>query len=64
MFPADPLKFILNCFQVEKDIVEIIPKKGIVGKTFKKDAQIVNSYLSNMNEKDIAEMEAQFADKG
>ena len=41
-----------------------MPKKGIVGKTFKKDAQIVNSYLSNMNENDIGEMEAQFAEKG
>ena len=41
-----------------------MPKKGIVGKTFKKDAQIVNNYLSNMSENDIAEMEAQFAEKG
>ncbi len=49
---------------VEKDIVEAVPKKGVIGKVFKKEAQIVMQKLSELSLDDISTMEAQLAEKG
>ena len=44
--------------------MDIIPKKGVVGKIFKKNAEKVYEHLSQMDESDIARMEALFAETG
>ncbi len=49
---------------VEKDIVEAVPKKGVIGKVFKKEAQIVIQKLSQLSLEDISTMESQLAEKG
>ncbi len=43
---------------VEKDIVEVVPKKPVLGKAFKKDSGRVQQRLSQMDEQEIADMEA------
>jgi len=42
---------------VEKDIVEVIPNKTSLGKSFKKESSIVINALKNLEENEISEME-------
>ena len=43
--------------QVEKDMVEVLPKKGPIGKTFKKDAAVVMKLLSQLEGDDVTQLE-------
>ncbi len=56
------LKLFLTVVQVEKEIVEVVPKKAVLGKAFKKDAQRIIVKLSRMDESEIAILEAKIAE--
>ena len=43
--------------QVEKDLVEVVPKKGPIGKTFKKDAALVMKLLALVEDDDVTALE-------
>lgn len=46
------------------DVCEVIPNKVIIGKTFKKDSQIVQKALADLDENDIESLEKDINDKG
>ena len=46
---------------VTKDVVEALPDKGIIGKTFKKDGKAIMSALADLTETEITEMEQTFS---
>ena len=62
---ATCLKFSLTVVYIIKDIVEIQPKKGLLGKTFKGDAKFVIQGLSELiEEKDILKAEKDIKENG
>lgn len=49
---------------IEKDIVEIAPKKGLIGKEFRAEAKVVNDALSKLTPDDVEAVEASFTANG
>ena len=58
LFFLSSLTFVQH---VTKDVVEALPDKGIIGKTFKKDGKAIMSALADLTETEITEMEQTFS---
>ena len=54
----------LNCYHIEKDVVELQPNKGLLGKQFKRDAKAVMDTLAAMEPDDVAKVEAALSASG
>lgn len=46
------------------DVVEVVPNKATLGKSFKKDAKIIADSLTNLEKDEIANLEKELETKG
>ena len=54
----------LNHGNIEKDVVELQPNKGVLGKEFKREAKAVMDGLAAISEDDVAKVEATLSSEG
>ena len=54
----------LDLTNVEKEIVEAAPNKGLLGREFKKDAKAIAESLSKMDKDSLNSLEAAMKDNG
>ena len=58
-----PVFTLITMWYIEKDIVDLVPKKGIIGKEFRKEAKQVIEALTNLNSDDVTAVETAISDK-
>merc|ERR1712038_2007423 len=49
---------------IEKEFVEVMPKKNVMGKSFRQDAKVITAKLTEMSAEDAAAFEKTLADSG
>ena len=56
--------FLYFVIYVEKEIMELVPVKGLIGKQFKQDAKIIMGALAKLEAADIAVIDTALSENG